>query len=167
MRCPASVRNGDDRSSSDPIRKKVATNGGLVRFNPKGGPTARVVFTNDTAQPTPMFTVIVPEDEDRQARAVNVLYEDRGGTIWCGTMKHLYRLQRQDDRFRLRSVDMEMAGGHPKEIFVYDLLEDRCVGYEAIPRPQLPGAASFAQQILDNTDCRLTELQFRCLQECW
>src|SRR5437879_5313807 len=103
----------------------VATNGGLVRFNPKGEPTARAVYTNDKAQPAPMFTVIVPEDEDRQARAVNVLYEDRGGTIWCGTMKHLYRLQRQDDRFRLLSVDMGMAGGHPKEVFVYDLLEDR------------------------------------------
>src|SRR5438105_10027430 len=103
----------------------IATNAGLVLFNPKGEPAARVVYANDKAQPAPMFTVVVPEDDDRQARAVNVLYEDRGGTIWCGTMKHLYRLQRQDDRFRLRSVDMEMAGGHPKEIFVYDLLEDR------------------------------------------
>ncbi|HMC11639.1 MAG TPA: EAL domain-containing protein [Pirellulaceae bacterium] len=40
---------------------------------------------------------------------------------------------------------------------VYDLMENRCVGYEAISRPQLPGDASTAQQILENTDCRLTE----------
>jgi EAL domain-containing protein (putative c-di-GMP-specific phosphodiesterase class I) len=40
---------------------------------------------------------------------------------------------------------------------VFDLTENRCVGYEAIPRPQLPGEASPAQQILDGTDCRLTE----------
>src|SRR5205809_4233195 len=33
----------------------VATNGGLARFNPKGEPTARVVFANDQAQPAPMF----------------------------------------------------------------------------------------------------------------
>ena len=103
----------------------IATNAGLVLFNPKGEPAARVVYANDKAQPAPMFAVVIPEDEDRQARAVNVLYEDRGGTIWCGTMKHLYRLERHDDRFKLLSVDMETAGGHATEIFVYDLLEDR------------------------------------------
>jgi ligand-binding sensor domain-containing protein len=40
-------------------------------------------------------------------------------------MKHLYRLQRYDNRFQLLSVDMGTADGHPKEVFVYDLLEDR------------------------------------------
>jgi EAL domain-containing protein (putative c-di-GMP-specific phosphodiesterase class I) len=40
---------------------------------------------------------------------------------------------------------------------VYDLAENRCIGYEAIARPQLPGEASTTQQILDATDCRLTE----------
>jgi EAL domain-containing protein (putative c-di-GMP-specific phosphodiesterase class I) len=40
---------------------------------------------------------------------------------------------------------------------VFDLAENRCVGYEAVPRPQLPGDARAAQQILENTDCRLTE----------
>src|SRR5262245_32984950 len=40
---------------------------------------------------------------------------------------------------------------------VFDLNENRCVGYEAVPRPQVPGEASQVQQILDATDCRLTE----------
>src|SRR5262245_6869675 len=40
---------------------------------------------------------------------------------------------------------------------VFDLAENRCVGYEALPRPQLPGETSAAQQLLDATDCRLTE----------
>jgi EAL domain-containing protein (putative c-di-GMP-specific phosphodiesterase class I) len=40
---------------------------------------------------------------------------------------------------------------------IYDLVENRCVGYEAIPRPQLPGDATAAQQVLEATDCRLTE----------
>jgi EAL domain-containing protein (putative c-di-GMP-specific phosphodiesterase class I) len=40
---------------------------------------------------------------------------------------------------------------------IQDLVESRCVGYEAVPRPQLPGEVSPAQQILDATDCRLTE----------
>src|SRR5205823_5495245 len=103
----------------------IATNAGLVLFNPKGEPAARVVYANDKAQPAPMFAVVIPEDEDRQARAVNVLYEDRGGTIWCGSMKHLYRLERHDNRFKLLSLDMETVGGHAAEVYVYDLLEDR------------------------------------------
>lgn len=103
----------------------VATNAGLVFFNPRSREeTARVVLANQKSGPPPMFTVVVPEDDDRQARAVTVLYEDRGGTIWCGTMKHLYRLERHDNRFKLLSVDMGTAG-HPTEVFVYDLLEDR------------------------------------------
>jgi EAL domain-containing protein (putative c-di-GMP-specific phosphodiesterase class I) len=40
---------------------------------------------------------------------------------------------------------------------LYDLVESRCIGSEAVPRPQLPGEASTTQQILDATDCRLTE----------
>src|SRR5713226_3852398 len=34
----------------------IATNGGLVLFNPRGEPTAHIVFANDKAQPAPMFT---------------------------------------------------------------------------------------------------------------
>ena len=40
---------------------------------------------------------------------------------------------------------------------IHDLMESRCIGYEAIPRPQLPGEASQPQQMLEATDCRLTE----------
>lgn len=40
---------------------------------------------------------------------------------------------------------------------VYDLAQDCCIGYEAVPRPQLAQETSSAQQILDTTDCRLTE----------
>lgn len=40
---------------------------------------------------------------------------------------------------------------------IFDLGENRCVGFEAVRRPQLPGELPAAQQILDGTDCRLTE----------
>ncbi len=103
----------------------IATNAGLVRFNPKGVPSSTVSFANQKPTTEPMFTVVVPEDDDRQARAVNALYEDRGGTIWCGTMKHLYRLDRGDNSFKLLSVDIGTAGGHALEVYIYDLLEDR------------------------------------------
>src|SRR5213593_4560565 len=48
----------------------VATSGGLVHFNPKGAPTSRVIYANEAATAAPpMFTVVVPEDTDRYARA--------------------------------------------------------------------------------------------------
>ncbi|HEX5103365.1 MAG TPA: EAL domain-containing protein [Pirellulaceae bacterium] len=40
---------------------------------------------------------------------------------------------------------------------VIGLADNRCVGYEALARPQVPGDASLAQQMLAATDCRLTE----------
>src|SRR3989442_428063 len=72
----------------------VATYGGIVRFNPKGAPSNRVVYAGEAIAIAPMFTAIVPEDQDRRARAITVLLEDRNGTIWCGTLKGLSRLER-------------------------------------------------------------------------
>lgn len=40
---------------------------------------------------------------------------------------------------------------------IYDLAENRCVGYEAIPRTPPAGEAAAAEQVVDGTDCRLTE----------
>src|SRR5439155_337977 len=73
----------------------VATYAGVARFNPRGIPQARSVFLNEASPPAPMFSVIVPNDEDRQAKAATVLLEDHNGTIWCGTLKGLYRLERK------------------------------------------------------------------------
>jgi signal transduction histidine kinase/streptogramin lyase len=102
----------------------IATNGGVALFNPRGEPAARIIYANDKTQSTPMFSVVVPESEDREDRAVNVLYQDRSGTIWCGTMKHLYRLERHDNLYKLLPVDVGMAGEKPTEVYIYDLLED-------------------------------------------
>ena len=43
----------------------IATNGGLVLFNPKGEPAPRVIFANDKPPVSPMFRVVVPENADR------------------------------------------------------------------------------------------------------
>jgi len=40
---------------------------------------------------------------------------------------------------------------------IYDLIENRCIGYEAVPRPSLPAECCAAQQTLEASDCRLTE----------
>src|SRR5207245_6488091 len=98
----------------------VATNGGLVLFNPTGEPASRIVLAGDKGGVALMFTTVVPEDEDRRSRAVNVLLEDRSGTIWCGTMKHLYRLELTENKFKLVPFNLGT-----KEIFILDLLEDR------------------------------------------
>ena len=55
----------------------VGTYGGLVRFNPKGAPQVRVVYERDVGAPAPMFTIIIPEDDDRRARAISALHDSR------------------------------------------------------------------------------------------
>src|SRR5712692_8450044 len=103
----------------------VATYGGIVRFNPKGAPGNRVVYAGEATAIAPMFTVIVPEDQDRRGRAITVLLEDRNGTIWCGTQKGLSKLERTNDRIALRSIDIGIPNEYPEQRFISDLLEDR------------------------------------------
>ncbi|MFN2576345.1 MAG: two-component regulator propeller domain-containing protein [Pyrinomonadaceae bacterium] len=104
----------------------VATSGGLVRFNPKGAPVNRVIYFGEAGASTAMFTVIVPEkDQDRRARAITALLEDRHGTIWCGTQKSLSSLERTMDRLTLRSVEIGIPNEYPEQAVISDLLEDR------------------------------------------
>src|SRR5713101_1805673 len=65
----------------------VGTYGGIVRFNPKGVPGDRVHYDGEASVIAPMFTVTLPQDQDRRARAITVLLEGRNGAIWCGTEK--------------------------------------------------------------------------------
>ena len=104
----------------------VGTGAGLVRFDPKGTPNKRVRKANASdGGPPPMFAVVLPQDEDRRARAVTVLMEGRDGTLWCGTRKHLYRLDRRDGRFALLPTELGLSSEPPAARAVLDLLEDR------------------------------------------
>ncbi|HEY3102819.1 MAG TPA: two-component regulator propeller domain-containing protein, partial [Pyrinomonadaceae bacterium] len=103
----------------------VATYGGVVRFNPKGTPANRVVYDGEASVIAPMFTVTLSEDQDRRARAITVLLEDRNGAIWCGTQKGLSRLERINNRIALRSVDIGIPNEYPEQGIISDLLEDR------------------------------------------
>ena len=102
----------------------VATDAGLVRFDPKGRPAAHVVYENAAITPAPMFTVVVPDDADPQARAITVLREGRDGTIWAGTHDGLYRLEHADGHRALRPVDVHMPNEFPEQRIVADVLED-------------------------------------------
>jgi ligand-binding sensor domain-containing protein len=52
-----------------------------------------------------MFTIYVL-GEDADSRNVSSLFEDRNGSIWCGTAAGLYRLEEQNREAGFRSVEL-------------------------------------------------------------
>ena len=103
----------------------IATGSGLVRFNPSGTPASGVMRDTDAAAGNSMFTVILPDDEHRHARAMNVLLESRAGTIWVGSNRGLYRLDGDARHRSLQPVDIGLPGDVAEHREVVDLLEDR------------------------------------------
>lgn len=104
----------------------VATNGGLVRFNPRGVPTPSVSYINNSSSTEqPLFSVVLPEDPDRRARAITVLFEDRSGTLWCGTTKGLYRLEHTERHFILQPIEIGIPNEYPEQAIINDILEDQ------------------------------------------
>ena len=102
----------------------LATSGGLVRFDPNGSPGRRVVYENTTIATPPMFRVVVPDNQDRESKVINVLLEGRNGTIWAGTRAGLYRLEHTKGRRSLRPVEVRMPEEFPEQRIIADLLED-------------------------------------------
>jgi len=99
----------------------IATRSGLVLFNPKGSNAERTNYSDETRDTGAMFKVLLPDDVDRRARFVTVLLQGRDGTIWVGTWKGLFRVERSDGRYHLLRVDLPAT----VEPIVLDLLEDR------------------------------------------
>ena len=102
----------------------VATFGGVVRFRPERKPDTRVIAAGDKVAAEPMFTVVVPADEDPRARAATVLLEARDGTIWCGTRKGLFRLERDRGRLHLIPVEIGIPDDQWESGYLNDLVED-------------------------------------------
>ena len=88
----------------------VATHGGLVRFRPAAAAVPASVLENDAKTPAPMFTVVLPDGSDPDTRIVTALRQTRDGTLWCGTRRGLFRLERAAGRLSLRAVDLGMPG---------------------------------------------------------
>ncbi len=106
----------------------VATNGGLCKFNPKGVPSSQVAdadLPRANAPQNPMFTVVMPHGEDRYTQIITTLLEGRGGTIWCGTARGLFRLGQNNGRAALLPVDIRLPTEYPLSGFITSLLEDR------------------------------------------
>lgn len=86
----------------------VATNKGVTRFNPLGIPQLRAETIAGVGPPSPdrMFVSYLPNESG--GRTVNVLFQDRAGTIWCGTSGGLYQLDEADGQVNLRLLDLGM-----------------------------------------------------------
>ena len=103
----------------------VATYGGLVRFTPAAAASPAIVLANDARTPPPMFTVVLPDGSDPDSRIVTVLRQARDGTIWCGTRRGLFRLDRSAGRLILRAVDLGIRSENVFSDDVTSVLEDR------------------------------------------
>jgi ligand-binding sensor domain-containing protein/two-component sensor histidine kinase len=102
----------------------LATNDGLVRFDPKGKSGKRVADSNNQNSPEqPMFSVILPAGEDRQSREINVLFEKSDGTIWIGTQKGLFRLERLNGHLELRLIQLIAPASYSAPL-IFDIIED-------------------------------------------
>jgi PAS domain S-box-containing protein len=98
----------------------VATSEGLCRFiaDPASRAGAR---TLDSAQ---RFVAYYP-GEQAPGRTINVLCEDRAGTIWCGTDGGLFRLDQVDGQWSFSFIDIIRPTGATNILAVTAIIEDR------------------------------------------
>jgi ligand-binding sensor domain-containing protein/signal transduction histidine kinase len=95
----------------------IATNDGVFLLNPQGLAQPRVTTAEEASREhaaqsgndaAPMFVAYFPSPA-RPSRMVNVLREDRDGSIWCGTSYGVYRLKPANGRWDFQFVDMGMG----------------------------------------------------------
>ena len=102
----------------------VATKGGLVHFNPKGAPAGRTVKANEAGPDSPaMFITVLPEEKESLAHSITAILEASDGTLWCGTLNGLYRLEAGSNA--LLPVDVGILLGQGELAYVNDVIEDR------------------------------------------
>ena len=119
-------RNVQDLLETRNCKYWVATSAGLVRFDPKAPPEHRVIYANEADRRAgPMFTVVVPEEEDQSAKGVETLLEDRSGAIWCGTRKGLFRLEGEEGHLALRPVNIGIPPDWGEGWIISDVLESK------------------------------------------
>jgi ligand-binding sensor domain-containing protein/signal transduction histidine kinase len=102
----------------------VATNGGLYRFNPKGervGSWSTGETRSDGARDR-MFTRIAASSQ-ADGVSMQALVRGRDGTIWCGSVRGLFRLTTDGGRFGLAPVDLRPP--NRSVVLVNSIIEDR------------------------------------------
>jgi len=99
----------------------IATSAGLYRFNPNP-PRQTGNGQPDVSQ---KFIAHYPGDAPSQ-RYINVLYEDRAGTVWCGTSAGLYRLEEINGQWTFSFVDIvKPVEKIDDSLLIQAILEDR------------------------------------------
>ena len=85
------------------------------------GSRTATVYACSTLNPEDrMFTPYRPCDE-RQARFVNVLFEDHDGVVWCGTNSGVFRIREQDKGWVFEFIDLPLSTA---PTFVSSMVED-------------------------------------------
>ncbi len=101
----------------------VATSAGLCIFNPQGVALSQAqLASRPDAQP--LFSVFRPEDGEKSAR-IKVLYEDRQGNLFCGTVHGLYQLDLSNRRITFHKIDLGMPADSPYVHRIRVLTEDQ------------------------------------------
>lgn len=104
----------------------VATGKGLCRFDPSGGDFRAKLKLTDAreSKPKPMFAVYRPDGGPR-ASAIKTIYEDKSGTLWCGTWQGLYQIELTNSEVNFRFVNIGIPIREAKSYVVRTLLEDK------------------------------------------
>jgi signal transduction histidine kinase/ligand-binding sensor domain-containing protein len=97
----------------------VATDGGVVQFNPRGT-SARNRKPGVEVVP-PIFTVLGPPGPP-EARRVNALAEDKDGSLLCATYDGLYRLRRISGTFEFTKLELGPASGKTEDFVINNVV---------------------------------------------
>src|SRR5262245_18828513 len=101
----------------------VATSMGLCVFNPQGSRLSQdQIASRPDAQP--MFTVFRPDDNEKTAR-IKVMYEDRQGNLFCGTVQGLYQLYLNNGRVSFHKLDIGMPEDEIENHRIRAMTEDQ------------------------------------------
>jgi ligand-binding sensor domain-containing protein len=105
----------------------IATNRGLCRLNPPGvstgkaGPSQSGIFDSE-------FATYDGADSAPGRKSINTLFQDRNGTIWCGTFSGLYRLEPSQGQaagqMMMRLIDIGLPSRSGDDPIVQTVMED-------------------------------------------
>jgi signal transduction histidine kinase/ligand-binding sensor domain-containing protein len=70
-----------------------------------------------------MFVTYYP-GADKMSRAANALLEDRDGSIWCGTLKGLYKLELKNERWAIRLIDLANVRVSGEDALIETIVQD-------------------------------------------
>lgn len=82
----------------------IATAGGLCRFNPSGSPASGSINSAEQSNKAPMF-ITYSTGTDVESRYILSLFEDREGTIWCGTSNGIFSIKNINGEVKISPVD--------------------------------------------------------------